>query len=230
MTSHSEKYARLIKSNTLYSSTESNPGCEDATIGVRCKTKAEIITSRRFKRESIADRNRNRFDVDLYDELSETLNMQKKLTRIIKAADDDEDLIEREEEYIENEVDEEKSSTKSTTPAATTSNTSFKTTPLNVTRPSPSTLSSVSNLSRANTIASNNRKKLLDEWRKKREENEIRENSRRPVFKVCHVDVKDYALPHTTPSIANGTTQMPTSQFTFKVKNVFSFLLNNKYN
>jgi len=216
MTSHSEKYARLIKSNTLYSSTESNPGCDDATLGVRCKTKAEIITSRRFKRESIADRNRNRFDVDLYDELSETLNMQKKLTRIIKA-DDDDDLIEREEEEdIEHDVGKEENTTLSATTFKTT-------TPINVTttRPSPSTLSSISNLSRANTIATNNRKKLLDEWRKKREEEEMRENSKRPLFKVCHVEVKDYALPNTMPSISNGTTQMPTSQFTFKVKKCF---------
>jgi hypothetical protein len=200
MESHSAKYARLIKSNTLYSFTGLNPGCEDAILGVRCKTKAEIITSRRFKRESITDQNR---------------------TRIIKAADDDDDdddLIEKKEK--------EESLAKSTTPSATIfkSNASFKTTPMmNVTQVLSSTKS---NLSRANTIATNNRKKLLDEWRKKREDDKMRENLGRTAFKVCHVDVKDYALPHTTPSIAKRTTQLPTSQFTFKVTKCFYYRKN----
>ena len=213
MASASEKYGRLIKSNTLYSSVESSNGCEDATTGVRCKTKAEIRSSRRFKRESIADRNRNRFDVDLYDELSETLNQQKKLTRIIRAVDD-EDLIEGEEleQDEEDEVVNNESRTNSSKSINTKNmNVSLKSSSSNV-GPSP-TLSSACSLSRANTIATSNRKKLLEEWRKKKEADEMRENSKRPLFKVCHVDSKDYVLPP-TPQIH---APLPSSNFTFKV-------------
>ncbi len=223
----SDKYARLVKSNTLYSSTESNNGAGgcggggDEALGVRCKTKAELNTNRRFKRQSIT--NRNRFDIELYDELEETINHKKKLTRMIKAADSG-DNIQEDNEEEEDRAKEEK------TPQA------FKAETL---MPSSSTTNKTSNnntsvvgsgggssLTRADTIATTNRKRLLDEWRKRREENEARENLRRPVFKVCHVDVKDYALPaqHQQQQQQHTTPHLPSANFTFKVRRNLIYL------
>jgi hypothetical protein len=215
----SDKYARLVKSNTLYSSTESNNvavggggGGGDEALGIRCKTKAELNSNRRFKRESIT--NRNRFDIELYDELEETINHKKKLTRMIKAADSEDNIQEdnEEEEQTPQAVD-------------TLTHSSNKITNINTSLTTTTTTTSStgcvggSSLTRADTIATTNRKRLLDEWRKRREENEARENMRRPVFKVCHVDVKDYALPSTLMLAAQQQQpHLPLANFTFKVR------------
>jgi hypothetical protein len=224
----SDKYARLVKSNTLYSSTESNNvavggggGGGDEALGIRCKTKAELNSNRRFKRESIT--NRNRFDIELYDELEETINHKKKLTRMIKAADSEDNIQE------DNEEEEEEQQQQTPQAVDTLTHSSNKITNINtsLTTTTTTTTSSTgcvggSSLTRADTIATTNRKRLLDEWRKRREENEARENLRRPVFKVCHVDVKDYALPSTPSTLMLAAQQqqhhLPSANFTFKVR------------
>ena len=198
---YNDKYARLVKSNSLFSASESNQGGDgqDATNGLRLKAKAELTSGRREKRDSCF--NKNRFAVDLYDELSQTINdKQKKLKRLIKAVDQDheQDIYEDEEEDEEGEeeVVQRKPLLDSTRTIAASPS-----------LPKPAG----ANLVRANTICSSNRRRLLESWKKEREAKEMRDN-KRPVFKVCHVDTKDYVLPSTA-----SNTSITSSQFTFKV-------------
>ena len=161
----SDKYARLVKSNTLYSSAESNSGAGgeggDEALGVRCKAKAELNSNRRFKRQSIT--NRNRFDIELYDELEETINHKKKLTRMIKAADSEDNIQEE-----DNEEEEEEEKTPQVIKAETLPSSSSSTTNKTSNNNNNTSVggSGGSSLSRADTIATTNRKRLLDEWRK----------------------------------------------------------------
>ena len=53
----------------------------NSCTGIRIKNKFEVTNNRRVKRDSIS--NRNRFDIDLYDELTETLKSGQPLKHFI---------------------------------------------------------------------------------------------------------------------------------------------------
>ena len=206
-----EKYGRLLKSNTLYSSTESNS--DGTSSGLRTRAKVEVATGRRVKRDSCF--NRNRFDIDLYDELEETLNSGQPLKRLIKA----DEATTRNEAIQEEPVDETPEP-----PAPHTHKSVVATRQTAAVQDSTFTLAANSstggagacNLSRANTIATSNRKKLLEEWRRQRENKEAKEHNGRPIFKVYHVDQKELSKPPIPPAHVQ-THAAPSSSFTFKV-------------